>query len=75
MIHNNLIRRNQLIYAKMLAQSIHLTRPLIVTELPVKKLLRNKFINKLSCQYFWIYYKLVRLKYLLMLCATHKLSI
>lgn len=39
MIHCNLIMRNQLIFAKMFARSIRLTRPLIVTELLCKKIL------------------------------------
>lgn len=42
MIHYNLIRRNQLVYAKMLARSIRLTRPLIVTGLQIYK---NKIVN------------------------------
>lgn len=39
MFHYNLIRRNQLVYAKMLARSIRLTRPLTVTGLPIKILM------------------------------------
>lgn len=39
MIHCNLIMRNQLIFAKMFARSIRLTRPLIVTELLYEKIL------------------------------------
>lgn len=48
MIHYNLIRRNQLVYAKMLARSIRLTRPLIVTGLQIKILIFLRIDNRLK---------------------------